>query len=60
MIEAGLTFLQSLARDTGGLSSLVTVDARTNRPVLAIPLPEALDGERLGKVISGLLQALGR
>ena len=41
---------------SGGLfSNLVRNDPRTNRPVMAIPLPENLDAERLEQAVGGLL-----
>lgn len=74
-LEAGLTFLESLsapcradvARATGafepikrGLSTLLRRDAQTQRPTLAIPLPESITAERLARVISGFLDNLPR
>ncbi len=61
LIEAGVKFIESLV--SGGapgteLSRLFTQDARTNRPVLSIPLPESMTPERLTAAISGLLGAL--
>jgi hypothetical protein len=74
-LEAGLTFLESLssprradvARVTHGfepikrgLSTLVRRDAQTQRPTLAIPLPESITAERLARAISGFLDNLAR
>jgi hypothetical protein len=66
LIEAGVRFLESLAAvaksaPTGrGVSSLVSHDPRTNRPVLSIPLPQSLDQDRLTRAISAFLGAFGR
>ena len=43
-----------------GLAAIFTRDARTNKPVLSIPLPESLSKERLTDAISGLANKLGR
>jgi superfamily II DNA or RNA helicase len=74
-LEAGLTFLESLSapcradvrRATGGfepikrgLSTLLRKDAQTQRPTLAIPLPESITAERLARAISGFLDNLAR
>jgi hypothetical protein len=74
-LEAGLTLLESLfsprsadvARATDGfepikrsLSELLRKDAQTQRPTLAIPLPESITAERLARVISGFLGNLAR
>lgn len=71
LFQAGLDFLESLkpAAPSAGpaattmplekaVSSLFRTDPETNRPVLAIPLPEGLTAERLADSISGLLQRL--
>jgi hypothetical protein len=42
------------------LARLVSRDAGANRPVLSIPLPESVTGERLSSVVAGLLNALRR
>jgi superfamily II DNA or RNA helicase len=68
LMEAGLKFIESIARDDGAASSrleqivsgLFTRDTRTNRPVLSIPLPESLTQERFTAAISGLVNTLGR
>jgi hypothetical protein len=66
LIETGLRFLESLAAvaqsapDGGGLSSLLSRDPRTNRPVLSIPLPQSVDQSRIAQAISALLGAFGR
>jgi hypothetical protein len=68
LMEAGVRFIESIARDDGGgssrleqmLSGLFTRDTRTNRPVLSIPLPESLSQERFNAAISGLVNTLGR
>ncbi|MGA3024454.1 MAG: DEAD/DEAH box helicase [Bryobacteraceae bacterium] len=68
LMEAGVRFIESIARDDGAgssrleqmLSGLFTRDTRTNRPVLSIPLPESLSQERFNAAISGLVNTLGR
>ena len=64
LIEAGVKFMESIFHDGSGLeqilSSLFTRDARTNRPVLSIPLPESVSQERIAQAISGLVNSLGR
>ena len=61
LIEAGLRFIEAIASDRVAgnsevappsrknqpLAELFTRDARTNRPVLSIPLPESVTQERL-------------
>ena len=66
LIETGVRFLESLAglaqKAPAGhvLSNLVSVDPRTNRPVLSIPLPESVDQDRLVRALSAVLGAFGR
>ncbi len=66
LIETGVRFLESLAAVAqsapagGGLSGLITRDARTNSPVLSIPLPSTVDENRLMQAISALVGAFGR
>jgi superfamily II DNA/RNA helicase len=66
LIETGVRFLESLtavarnAPDGGGLSSLLSRDPRTRRPVLSIPLPESFDQGRIAQAISALLGSIGR
>jgi SNF2 family DNA or RNA helicase len=55
LLEAGLQFIESI----GDLSNLFTRDARTNRPMLSIPLPESFSPERLTAAFSGLIGRLG-
>jgi SNF2 family DNA or RNA helicase len=71
--EAGLRFIEAIASDGGAgnsevapatrknqpLAELFTRDARTNRPVLSIPLPESVTQERLSGALSALLNAFG-
>jgi hypothetical protein len=71
LLEAGLRFIETLASDrTAGIptdastsrldqsfSGLVSLDARTNRPVLSIPLPESITQKRLTGAIAALLNA---
>jgi hypothetical protein len=72
LIEAGIHFLESLV-PTGGppasaegagspiaraLSNVFQKDPRTNRPMLAIPLPESVTQERLAGALAGLLNSL--
>jgi len=74
LIETGMRFLESLAavaqnahagggQQGGigrGLSSLVSVDPHTNAPVLSIPLPPAVDGERIMRAIATVMGAFSR
>jgi superfamily II DNA or RNA helicase len=66
LIESGVRFLESLAAvvqnapSVGGASNLVSVDPRTNRPILSIPLPESVDQDRLVRALSAVLGAFGR
>jgi hypothetical protein len=69
-LEAGMKLLESLSSprsaDVGfepikrGLSTLLRRDAQTQRPTLAIPVPESITAERLARVISGFLGTLAR
>jgi len=69
LIEAGLAFLESIAASgedgrspqadvRRSLSGLFSRDARTNRPVLSIPLPATVTEERLTAVVAGFMRAL--
>ncbi|MCX6634295.1 MAG: hypothetical protein NT090_04290, partial [Acidobacteria bacterium] len=72
LIEAGIHFLESLvprgepqpsAEAAGSpiaraLSNVFQKDPRTNRPMLAIPLPESVTQERLAGALAGLLNSL--
>jgi hypothetical protein len=72
LIDAGVRFLESLGSRLGGqvpqqhpdnpvqrlVSPLVRTDPQTNRPVLAIPLPDSVGQERLVAALSGLLAGL--
>lgn len=72
LLEAGLSFLETLAPPAASVarptdhtktierafSSLLRIDARTQRPVLTVPLPESLTAERVAGAISGLLSKL--
>lgn len=74
LMEAGLKFIESMARAGSGgssadapgsrleqiLSGLCSRDARTNKPVLSIPLPEFVSHQRIARAISGLVNSLGR
>jgi superfamily II DNA/RNA helicase len=66
LIETGMKFLESLATvaqkapAADSFSNLVTLDPRTNRPVLSIPLPKSVDQNRLVRVLSSVLSAFGR
>jgi superfamily II DNA or RNA helicase len=66
LIETGVRFLESLAavaQDGSAarvLSNLVSVEPRTNRPVLSIPLPQSVDQNRLVRALSALLGAFDR
>jgi SNF2 family DNA or RNA helicase len=72
-IEAGLKLIESFAPDAingkagtspkpldHAISTLFTRDARTNRPALAIPLPESVTQERLAGAVSALLTAFAK
>jgi hypothetical protein len=66
LIENGVRFLESLAAVAQNapadeaFSNLVSVDPRTNRPVLSIPLPKSVDQNRLIRALSAFLGAFGR
>jgi superfamily II DNA or RNA helicase len=66
LIETGMRFLESLAavaQNTPAdetFSNLVSLDPRTNRPVLSIPLPKSVDQSRLIRALSAALSAFGR
>jgi hypothetical protein len=66
LIETGVRFVESLAAVAQSapagesLSHLVTMDAATKRPVLSIPLPAAVDQERLVRALGTVLRLLGR
>ncbi len=66
LIETGVRFLESLAAVAQNspadesFSKLVSVDPRTNSPVLAIPLPKSVDPNRLVRALSSVLSAFGR
>lgn len=66
LIEMGVRFLESLmaaGQDAPlgeTLSNLVTVDPRTDRPALSIPLPKSVDRKRLIGALSAVLGAFGR
>jgi superfamily II DNA or RNA helicase len=74
-LEAGLALLESLSTPSSaevqrategfepikrGLSTLLRRDAQTERPTLAIPLPDSITVERLASVIGGFLGNLAR
>ncbi len=72
LLDAGVLFLESLGARLGVrvppqhpddpvqrlISPLIQTDPRTNRPVLAIPLPYSVGQERLVAALSGLLAGL--
>jgi SNF2 family DNA or RNA helicase len=66
LIETGVRFLESLAAvaqnapTDEAFANLVTLDPRTNRPVLSIPLPKSVDQNRLARALSAVLGAFGR
>jgi superfamily II DNA or RNA helicase len=66
LLEAGVKFIESLAGEASGrswdqiLSGLFKRDSETNRAVLSIPLPEAVNQERIAAAISGLVNLFGR
>ena len=51
----GASAAKQSSRAQGLFSNLVRNDPRTNRPVMAIPLPENLNAERLEQAVGGLL-----
>ena len=73
LLEAGLNFLESIAPPRAGavrapgnflhlesaLAAICRTDPETQRPVLAIPLPESFTPGRLAGALSGLLEKLG-
>jgi hypothetical protein len=74
-IEASVKFIESIFTRDGAagdsasasgsrleqiLSGLCTLDTRTNKPVLSIPLPESVSQERIARAISILVNSLGR
>jgi SNF2 family DNA or RNA helicase len=66
LIETGVRFLESLASvaqnapTDDAFANLVTLDPRTNRPTLSIPLPQSVDRNRLVRALSAVLGAFGR
>jgi len=72
LLEAGLNFLETIAPPVPGvatstdrlkpieraLSALLRTDAKTQRPVLTVLLPESFTTQRLAGVVSGLLNKL--
>jgi len=66
LIETGVRFFESLAavaRNSPAdelFSNLVSLDPRTNRPVLSIPLPQSVDQNRLVRMLSSVLSAFAR
>ncbi len=62
LLEAGVRFLESLGSEGAQqlVSGLVQHDARTNRPVLTIPLPESITAQRLSQALAGLVRGLAR
>ena len=66
LIETGVRFLESLAaaaqssQAVESFSNLVSIDPRTNRPSLSIPLPQSVDQNRLVRALSSILSAFGR
>lgn len=72
LLEAGVRFLETLAPQaaaTSGdksdspawrwISSAIQTDPRTNRPVLALPLPVSITEERLAGALTSLMAAFG-
>lgn len=72
LIEAGLTFLESISASPGNVhsaqvgntqhpfSGLFSRDPRTDRPMLSIPLPASVTEDRLAEAVNGFLRALRR
>jgi hypothetical protein len=73
LIEAGLRFIEAIASDRVAgnsevappsrknqpLAELFAREARTNRPVLSIPLHESVTQQRLSGALAALLHAFG-
>jgi SNF2 family DNA or RNA helicase len=74
LLEAGVRFLETLATPSGAgagsdgasgspvqrwLASAIQTDPRTNRPVLALPLPASITEERLAGALTSLMAAFG-
>jgi hypothetical protein len=73
LLEAGLALLETIAPPAPNLvgppdhlkaierdiSSLLRIDAQTQRPVLTVRLPESITAERVAGAISSLLSKLG-
>jgi hypothetical protein len=74
LLDAGVRFLESLGSHFGSrgseqhpddpvtrlISPLIQTNPQTNRPVLAIPLPDSVGRERLVAALSGLLAGLSK
>ena len=66
LIDSGVRFLESLAAAAQNspagepFANLVSVDPKTNRPALSIPLPQSVDRNRLVQALSAVLGAFGR
>lgn len=69
LLEAGLRFVESLTASGNGFAAaqietmvagLVRTDTESQRPILAIPLPEQLTAGRIANALSGLLANLTR
>src|SRR5207244_2999513 len=64
LIETGVRFLESLAAVVQNaptdetFANLVSLDPRTNRSVLSIPLPKSVDLTRLLRALSAVLGAV--
>jgi len=72
-LDAGLKLIESFAANSAAaktgsapadrmgqaISSLITHDARTNRPAFSIPLSESISQERIVGAISALFRILG-
>ncbi len=71
-LAAGIHLLETLASPAGAasdgtsgspiqrwLSNAIQTDPRTNRPILALPLPESITPERLAGALASLTTALG-
>ncbi len=72
-LEAGVRYLEAMASPAGAvpdatsgspiqrwLSAAVQTDPKTNRPILALPLPDSITRERLAGALAGLIGALTR
>jgi hypothetical protein len=62
LVEAGIRFMEALSSDKSQalISNVFRIDQATNRPMLAIPLPESITRERWAGAVAGFLSAFTR